>query len=235
MTWVGGEPMLRKDLLGVGRAHFTHNLVVTNGLLPLPNWPDVQFHVSIDGDEETHERLRNRKGIYRTIMKNASRPDLDVSVAYCISSLNTHCIEAVLDMWRGTGVKGFLFNFYTPIETIEDPLFPGFEKRDEAIRRLIDLKATKYGSFILNEARVLELMLSRSCKKVTDRCLFQSKGISLDAAGNKKAKCMMGDKADCDRCGCIVPFYLHWFSERRRICREIYSDAKKAVLHNDSR
>src|SRR5262249_20319951 len=125
---------------------------------------------------------------------------------------------------RHTGVKGFLFSFYTPIESISDPLFPGWEKRDEVIDQLIALKETVYGDFILNEPRVLELMKSQNSKKVTDRCQFITKGFSLDPMGARKQKCMMGEKADCDRCGCIVPFYLHWRTERRKVLNEIATD-----------
>ncbi len=224
VTWIGGEPLLRKHLIEAGKKYFDHNLIVTNGLIPLPDWKDVHFHVSIDGDEEAHERQRNQKGIYREIMKNVDRPDLDVSIAYCVSSLNVHCIEKVLEEWRTIGVKGFLFSFYTPIESIRDPLFPGWESRDRIIDRLIELKETKYGDYILNEPRVLELMKQKNSKKVTDNCLFTTKGFSLDPVGKRKEKCMMGAKADCDKCGCIVPFYLHWRSEKRKIVSEMAQD-----------
>jgi len=224
ITWIGGEPLLRKDLIEIGKQYFQHNLIVTNGLIPLPNWPEAYFHVSIDGDEEAHEKQRNQKGIYKQIMKNVNRPDLDVSIAYCISSLNVHCVEKVLEEWRDAGIKGFLFSFYTPIESISDPLFPGWEKRDRIIDRLLELKEKKYGDFIHTEARVLELMKSKYSKKVTDNCIFMTKGMALDPMGVKKDKCMMGDKADCDKCGCIVPFYLHWRSEKGQIVRQVFDD-----------
>ncbi|HLG18887.1 MAG TPA: radical SAM protein [Bdellovibrionota bacterium] len=224
VTWIGGEPLLRKDLIEIGKKYFPYNLIVTNGLIPLPDWRDALFHVSIDGDEVAHEKQRNQKGIYKQIMKNVDRPELDVSIAYCVSSLNQHCIEKVLEEWRGVGVKGFLFSFYTPIESIHDPLFPGWEARDRIIDRLIELKETKYGDYIHTESRVLELMKSANSKKVTDNCIFMTKGMALDPVGKRKAKCMMGDKADCDRCGCVVPFYLHWRSEKSHIVREVYDD-----------
>jgi MoaA/NifB/PqqE/SkfB family radical SAM enzyme len=224
ITWVGGEPLLRKNLLEAARKYFPHNMVVTNGLMALPDWPDVSFHVSIDGDEEAHERQRNQTNIYRRIMKNCDRPELDVTIAYCISSVNVGCVEKVLEEWRDVGIRGFLFSFYTPIESIKDPLFPGWEARDRVIDRLIELKRTKYGDYIQNQERVLELMKSANSKKVTDNCLYLLKGISLDPVGRRKEKCMMGDKADCDRCGCIVPFYLHWRFERKRVFTELYDD-----------
>jgi MoaA/NifB/PqqE/SkfB family radical SAM enzyme len=224
MTWVGGEPLLRKDLLEKAVKFFNHNLIVTNGLIPLPNWPDVYFHVSLDGDREAHEKQRDQEGIYDRIKENANRPDLDVSMVYCISSLNAHCVEKVLEEWRPVGVRGFLFSFYTPMGTGPDPLFPGWDVRDRLVDRLIELKKTTYGSFIENEPGILRLMKSENSKKVTDRCQFFSKGFALDPMGERKPKCMMGEQADCDRCGCIVPFYLHWRTEKKKVARDLMAD-----------
>ncbi|MEZ4705373.1 MAG: radical SAM protein [Bdellovibrionota bacterium] len=226
MTWVGGEPLLRKDLIAYGKQFFRHNLVVTNGLITLPDWEEVHFHISLDGDEQAHESMRNQKGIYKQIMKNADRPELQVVMAYCVSSLNADCIENVLEEWKDVGIKGFLFSFYTPIESIKDPLFPGWERRDQIIDRLIELKKTTYGSFIQNDVRTLELMKSGESKKVTDNCMFMKKGFSLDPVGHRKSKCMMGDKADCDRCGCIVPFHLHRKTEKKTIVKDLLNDTR---------
>ncbi len=33
VTWIGGEPLLRKDLIEKGKKYFAHNLIVTNGLI----------------------------------------------------------------------------------------------------------------------------------------------------------------------------------------------------------
>ena len=33
-------------------------------------------------------------------------------------------------------------------------------------------------------------------------------------------KTMMGDNADCDRCGCVVPFHMATLSSRRLIIKE---------------
>lgn len=223
VTWIGGEPLLRKDLIEQGKKYFAHNLIVTNGLIALPNWPEVHFHISLDGDKDSHEQMRNQKGIYEKIKRHADRPELNVVMAYCITSLNAHHVEKVLEEWHSVGIKGFLFSFYTPIESIQDPLFPGWEKRDAIIDRLIELK-TRYGNYIQNEVRVLELMKQKNSKQVTDHCVFEKKGFSLNPVGNKKPKCMMGEKADCDKCGCIVPFYLHWRSEKTKVAKEVVTD-----------
>lgn len=224
VTWIGGEPLLRKHLIEQGKKYFSHNLIVTNGLVELPNWPEVHFHISLDGDKDSHEQMRNQKGIYEKIKRHADRPELNVVMAYCITSLNAHHIEKVLEEWHPVGIKGFLFSFYTPIESIQDPLFPGWEERDAIIDRLIALKETKYGNYIQNEVRVLELMKRANSDQVTKNCVFEKSGFSLNPMGTKKPKCMMGEKADCEKCGCIVPFYLHWRGERTKVMKDMVTD-----------
>src|ERR1044071_5277857 len=49
-TWVGGEPMVRKQLIEVGRKYFKHNTIVTNGTMELPDWPK-RFLGAVDRDD----------------------------------------------------------------------------------------------------------------------------------------------------------------------------------------
>src|SRR6185369_7693098 len=112
--------------------------------IPLPNWPDVHFYISIDGDEETHERLRNKKGIYKRAMRNiAEHPELEVTIAYCITQQNVHCVEQAVIDWAKAGADRMTFDFYTPIEGINDaaePLFLPLDERDEVLDKLLALK-----------------------------------------------------------------------------------------------
>jgi sulfatase maturation enzyme AslB (radical SAM superfamily) len=104
---------------------FRHNAIVTNGTIPLPNWPEVTWYVSIDGDEEVHEYVRdreklfrrgNRGGIYRVIMDNVTRNrHLGITIAYCISRENVHCIERVVKDWYEAGARHITFDFFTPV------------------------------------------------------------------------------------------------------------------------
>lgn len=227
-TWVGGEPLLRKGIIERCKRYFLHNLVVTNGTIPLPDWPDVYFHVSIDGNEEAHERMRRQKGLYPLMKKNVSRPHLHVTGTMCITTLNMETIEEVLEDWR-PHLKGFMFDFYTPIEGLSDDLWMGWEKRDRLVEKLIRLKKEKYGDFIAMPSRALELMKSANSKKVTDNCLFMSHGYSLTTQGGVKAKCMLGPKADCDRCGCVVPFYLHQRVEKKTILQATVNEIRRRL------
>ncbi|MBI1909674.1 MAG: radical SAM protein [Deltaproteobacteria bacterium] len=234
-TWVGGEPLLRKGVIERCKKHFLHNLIVTNGTIPLPDWPDLFFHLSIDGNEEAHEKMRRQKGLYQEMKKNCSRENLHVTGAMCVTSLNKDTIEEVLEDWRTTTfLKGMMFDFYTPIEGLPDDLWIGWEARDAVIQKLLRLKKEKYGDFIAMPEGVLKLMLSENSRKVTDNCIFASKGYSLTTHGEVKEKCMLGPKADCDRCGCIVPYYLHYRIDRKTIVqttgREIKQRFQKVMV-----
>jgi hypothetical protein len=48
------------------------------------------------------------------------------------------------------------------------------------------------------------------------------KAFTLGPTGEHKGKCMMGDKADCDRCGCVVPFHMATLSSRRLMLKETF-------------
>jgi MoaA/NifB/PqqE/SkfB family radical SAM enzyme len=223
-TWVGGEPLIRKELIERGRKYFRHNTVVTNGTIPLPDWPDVHFYISIDGDEATHEYIRKKKGIYQRAMRNvAEHPELEVTIAYCITKDNVHCIEQAVIDWAQAGAKRMTFDFYTPIETIEEPLFLPLQERDRVLDQLLELKKI-YGDFFVLPERVFRLMKSDVCRQVTDDCLFAQKSFAFGPRGEPKEKCMMGPKADCDRCGCVVPFYLASLVDRKLITRDVVSE-----------
>jgi hypothetical protein len=223
-SWVGGEPLLRKELVEKGRRYFLQNLVVTNGTIPLPDWPDVEWFVSIDGDEEVHEAIRGQKGIYALIRRNvAAHAALRTYVSFCITRENAHCIERVVDDWADM-VRGFTFDFYTPLQEGEDPLWVPWVERDRILRRLSALRRARPGKFPYGD-RVLRLMRSDRARDVTSHCLYAARAFSYDVSGNPKPKCVMGPKADCSRCGCIVPFFLRALTDRRQIARDLLPDA----------
>src|SRR5438128_3953627 len=98
VTWVGGEPLLRKDVIELGMRYFRFNKVVTNGTIPLPRWPRVSFVVSVDGTAAAHERQRGAR-TYGKIKANvrAAAPRLNVALHCCLTSVNVDCIEDFLD------------------------------------------------------------------------------------------------------------------------------------------
>lgn len=219
-TWVGGEPLLRKDLINKGRKLFKYNSIVTNGSIRIPNWkPNVNFYVSIDGDEEHHDLIRNKPGLYKKIQKNIKYSPLPVTIAFCINRLNYHSFEKCFHEWRNhPNVKNFCVDFYTPIENLDDNLVLSWAERDAILDRLIYLKRN-HSEYFAIDISVLELMNSSRSKKVTDNCVFQKKASAFDPTGVRKPKCMLGEKASCDRCGCVVPFYMYALTHKPTVLR----------------
>ena len=68
----------------------------------------------------------------------------------------------------------------------------------------------------------LELMREKNSKQVTDNCAFRLKAFTLGPTGEPKGKCMMGDNADCDRCGCVVPYHMATLGNRRLMLKETF-------------
>ncbi|MEE9487319.1 MAG: radical SAM protein [Candidatus Brocadiales bacterium] len=227
-SWIGGEPLLRKSLIEKGMRYFRSNLVTTNGTIELPDWHDVNFYVSIDGPREMHDSMRG-KGTYDKIVRNINRPELKILLSMVITRENYEGVEAFVDEWRERGgVKGVLFQFYTPVKGLKnDGLWPGWELRDKTIDELLRLKDI-HGDFIFLPNEAFEMMRSDRCQAITRDCLFRQVSFCLDPQGREKKPCMMGPMADCSRCGCVLPFHLKCLEDRRLVLRELMMSLRKA-------
>ncbi|MHA2182261.1 MAG: radical SAM protein, partial [Promethearchaeota archaeon] len=76
MLWMGGEPLLRKEVLKEGVKLFPQNVIATNGTLPLINLgPSIKWTISIDGPEELNDEIRGT-GVFKRIINNLNNlPD----------------------------------------------------------------------------------------------------------------------------------------------------------------
>ncbi len=205
-SWVGGEPLLRKNIIEEGSKLFPFNMVVTNGSIELPKWKNCVFNVSVDGTKEYYEKIRGNN-IYDKVKKHADRDDIHVNIACVLNKKNYYTIEPLLEEWKKTKIGGINFDFYTPIKDIEEDLWISWEERDKIIDKLITLKE-KYRDFILNSKSILEMMKSDSSKKITSHCPLPKTILCLDPMGQIKTPCVIGSKADCQRCGCVIPFQI---------------------------
>ncbi|MFZ2947972.1 MAG: radical SAM protein [Desulfuromonadaceae bacterium] len=235
-TWVGGEPLLRLPLIDLGRRYFKYNTVTTNGSLPLPDWKEVSWYISVDGGRENHDRIRNLPGLYDTITRNiAATEGLKITIAYCITSANFMEIADSLREWsHNPKVRSMVFSFFTPVRGLDDSLWLGWDEKDHILELLIEQKKA-YGDFIVNTESALSLMKSGRARTVTDRCPFAEKSFALGPDGIMKEPCMLGPKADCDRCGCVVPFYLASLTDRKLVIRDLMTalgtKCKNMFLH----
>ena len=223
-TWVGGEPLVRKPLIDLGRKYFKYNTIVTNGTMELPDWTDVTWVISIDGTEEAFEKMR-APGIYNKIKENIMRhPDLKIQISCVITSITKDCIEDLIVEWKDLARAGIIFDFFTPVNKLDESLWLDWDERDAMIDKLYEFKK-KYPGKINMLDSTLDLMRSQNAKKVTDNCLFKEKAFTLGADGKDKGKCMMGDAADCDKCGCVVPFYMATMNSPKLIAKEAWKRA----------
>jgi len=205
--WLGGEPLLRPDVIDAGRRFFKTNLVFTNGTHELPDWPDCSFVVSVPGNSAVYGKVTGgSEALYRKVKEHAARPDLRVYVAYCITGRNVASIADFLDEWRETGVRGVYFEFYTPSKGEGSGLWLDWQDRDRVVDMLLELKKS-YGEFIYNKSLELKLMRTSTVEGIVANCHAKDAQLSLDPMGNLKSPCQLGPMADCSRCGCILPIW----------------------------
>jgi Fe-coproporphyrin III synthase len=218
VTLVGGEPMMRQDIIKVFCDEMPRRIcVVTNGTYPLVRFDKLYFYwVSLDGTEQVHDSIRG-KGAYSKTKKNIldyiSGPDRngkpawkDIWITMTINSLNYTTIEDLIDEWKDT-INKIGFQFHTPFAD-NDPLWLPFGDTRTGIINNIQRLRTKYPDFIMNTEKQLELMKGNWGGIKTTPVDCPSWAIlSLDHKGMSKQPCCIGSsdskamKPICEKCG----------------------------------
>lgn len=213
MLWMGGEPLLRPDVLRQGCELFERNHVTTNGTLDLIELPRCIYVVSIDGPPGINDAIRG-KGAFRKAMKTLSRVPDDFGptvMAQCVVTReNEHALQELVELLLPTRLQGLTFSFYVPCAKDESGLGWGsLGERDRAVREAMRLK-NEYPDFVWANRRGLELMLSENAKAVTDNCPSRKLVLPLYLKGDDFVVpyCCYGNDVDCDLCGAWVVFYL---------------------------
>lgn len=119
ITITGAEPFIRKDtakiLLYMMDRNVRVNSILTNGTLINKESAEAivkagveLIQVSIDGDRETHERIRGAKGCYsktlrgieliRSAMERLNKKNPDIRINCVISPENVHCLDSLVDL-----------------------------------------------------------------------------------------------------------------------------------------
>jgi MoaA/NifB/PqqE/SkfB family radical SAM enzyme len=215
MLWMGGEPLLRPDVLREGVKLFSRNTITTNGtidLLDLPQ-PNVIYAISIDGPPELNDAVRGN-GTFEKVMKTLSRiPDGFKPTVMCnctVTKMNEDHLEELIECLLPTRIEGITFTFYVPRKNEQSELTWGStERRDKAVRTVLRLKE-KHPTFIWNRHRSLELTLSENCRRITDNCPTKRLALPLYLNGDKFVLpfCCYGNESDCDLCGAWVVFKM---------------------------
>lgn len=213
MLWMGGEPLLRPDVLREGISLFESNTITTNGTLDLIDFPGCIYVVSLDGPPEVNDAVRG-KGSFKKVMKTLSNvPDTFGSTVMCqcvVTRKNAGELEELVKILLPSRAEGMTFSFYVPTRNdTSDLTWGALEKRDEAVMEVFRLKK-KYPGFIWNSSRSLELTLSPHAKSVTDNCPPKKYVLPLYLEGEEFVQpfCCYGNDVDCDLCGAWVVFYI---------------------------
>jgi sulfatase maturation enzyme AslB (radical SAM superfamily) len=213
MLWMGGEPLLRPDVLSQGIKLFSSNTITTNGTINPIDLPDCIYVISVDGPPEINDAVRG-KGTFTKVMNTLARiPDVFAATIMCqcvVTRQNEDSLEELVELLRPTRAEGMTFSFYVPTRNDTSELTWGsLERRDRAVRIVMQLKK-KYPDFIWNNRRTLELTLSENARSVTGNCPSKDLVLPLYLEGDNFVTpfCCYGNDVDCDLCGAWVVFYL---------------------------
>jgi MoaA/NifB/PqqE/SkfB family radical SAM enzyme len=220
VLWMGGEPLMRPDVLREGTKLFPRNIVTTNGTIDLIDLPNCTYVVSVDGPPDLNDRIRG-KGSFDKVMETLSRVPEEfgpIVMCQCVATkLNEDSLEELVELIKPTRAEGMTFSFYVPTRNDESEFTWGsLERRDKAVREVMRLKE-KYQGFIWNSGRALELTLSENAGSVTGDCPSQKHILSRYLDGDKFVSpfCCYGNDVDCDLCGAWVIFSMAAKLEQR--------------------
>lgn len=213
MLWMGGEPLLRPDVLREGVKLFRKNHITTNGTIDLIDLPGCIYVISLDGPPDINDAIRG-KGTFARVMATLSRvPKEFGSTVMCqcvVTRVNEDHLEELVNLLKPTRLEGMTFSFYVPNKTdTSDLTWGSLERRDKAVYEALRLKE-KYPDFIWNSRRSLELTLSKNAKMVTDDCPSKKYVLPLYLEGDHFVNpyCCYGNDVDCNLCGAWVVFYI---------------------------
>ena len=213
MLWMGGEPLLRPDVLREGVKLFSRKHITTNGTIELIDLPHSIYVVSLDGPPDINDAIRG-KGSFDKVMKTLAGVPADfeptVMVQCVVTKINEDRLEELVEILRNTRAEGMTFSFYVPRANDESELtWATLERRDKAVREALRLKE-KYPGFIWNNRRSLELTLSENSMAVTNDCPSKKFVLPLYLDGDEFVTpyCCYGNDVNCDLCGAWVVFYI---------------------------
>lgn len=213
MLWMGGEPLLRPDVLQEGVKFFERNTITTNGTLPPVELPGCTYVISVDGPPALNDAIRG-KGTFEKVMKTLSQiPETFASTIMCqcvVTKENEDFLEELVDLLRPTRAEGVTFSFYVPCRKDDSALTWGsLKRRDKAVSKVMELKE-RFPGFVWNKKRSLELTLSENARSVTGNCPSKKYVLPLYLEGPKFVTpyCCYGNDVDCDLCGAWVVFHL---------------------------
>lgn len=222
----GGEPLLRPEIIELFDEKGVCFDIVTNGTLPLKDFGQYEYYISIDGNEEIHDEIRG-EGTYSKVKRNVENysGDSNITINYTINTSNYQYIEEVFKEWKDR-VDMINFQFHTPFSHDDELWIPYGKKRDEIIKKIKELKRN-HRSKSYNTDKQLDLL---GTNHWTEDCPNWAI-LSLDHKGERKTPCCIGSSGSgtdpiCEKCGMceyagiysgLIQGDIEWFEVRKRL------------------
>jgi MoaA/NifB/PqqE/SkfB family radical SAM enzyme len=208
---VGGEPYVRPELLTKVAGIIPLNWVITSGTTPLRRLRNTTHIVSVDGaNAASHDRVRKSKGLYERILKNLGSARVGGAfpaiIHTTLNALNYKEIGDIFAIWADNELAdGILVSTITPVRGAGDePLLLSREQRIWIVEELLRLKR-EYAEFLLMTEPMIHRLHPCHTERLDPQVCNTAKWIeSYDAAGNRVSQCILSEKADCRKCGCVI-------------------------------
>lgn len=211
MLWLGGEPLLRTDLLRRGAMLFRRNGTFTNGILPVPSDLPMGVMVSVDGPRREHDQLRGR-GSFDRMWTSLGGPT-DRLFHVTLTRPTYKSAPELVALLHRKGAAGIILGTYSPGIGEKEPWALEGDDRRSALAAVERLRE-EYGPFVLNSRPMLDLMEDPAAVDFSVECPYRTgEAIALDHRLRVKMPCSYGRDADCSRCGCVA-IYLRAASRR---------------------
>jgi len=207
VLFVGGEPALRQDVLFLASRIFLGIGVISNGTVKIDPSLRNLIIVSVDGKEETNDKLRG-EGVFELIRKNYSA-DKRVVLNCVLSKLNYKEVPDIIKAAMDLGVRGAVFDLYTP-DVGEDGKELFLDKIElEEVRRLIYHEISERGRWVYMTRETVDRLVEHHA---ANECFWRDFALHYDVHLNRRH--CFSSTVDCSRCGCIMgawknPFRLN--------------------------
>jgi len=192
----GGEPTLYEgieEIVEYVKSKNLYAILITNGTQDISGLhPDV-FWVSIDGMQESDDKIRGSGHFEKATETVRQNPDKKIIVLSTISKTNSDDVEAMCKYFSDlTPVFGVMFNFEYQYGDVEDVALETEERRAIA-EKIIELKE-KYPKVLSSLSYLKSVGKNKKC--------YPWLLVSVTADGKQRNDCMIRhiEKDDCSKC-----------------------------------
>ena len=198
ILFVGGEPALRLDILELADSIFPVLHVITNGTIKIPNSFKHILFLSIDGMEETNDRIRGA-GTFRKLLENYKN-DPRVIINMTLSIENYKELEDVVKLSIKNRFAGVVCNIYCCTTDCNDQ-YKKFLPGDIHLKIIKEIRRIKkrFPAQLLFTGSIINWYKQPDH---TASCYWRE-NVDHYNVHFKRRTCFM-DEPDCSRCGCYA-------------------------------